>query len=110
MPLLTVPNNRRHGERRTRTDLAGFLPLPCDRRLLGLIQERLEGKHPDAIDPEVDGLAVLELQRANPHQEDGDFCYVGGFAQLTTVTREAVTSRIIHRWPDKVGEKRLNRT
>ena len=29
---------------------------------------------------------------------------VGGFLQLTTVTKHEISSRIIHRWPDKIGE------
>jgi hypothetical protein len=40
------------------------------------------------------GILLLELQRSS-----FGTAFVGGFAQMTTVTREAVTSRIIHRWP-----------
>jgi hypothetical protein len=53
-------------------------------------------------------LQVMEAQRAL------DLCdfelestghVVGGFAQLTTITRDAISQRIIHRWPDRVGMK-----
>lgn len=29
---------------------------------------------------------------------------VGGFVQLTVLTRDAVESRVVHRWPDPIGE------
>lgn len=34
----------------------------------------------------------------NPH------CCVGGFVQVTSLARELVLSRIVHRWPDPIGE------
>ncbi|MGY3130875.1 hypothetical protein ACVWZM_001557 [Bradyrhizobium sp. USDA 4501] len=92
----------RPGRRRTSP---GFVPLPCDQRLLELVQGRLRSKHPDAIDPEVDGLAVLQLQRENPHLKNGDCCFVGGFAQVTTVMTDSITTRIIHAWPDELGRR-----
>lgn len=30
---------------------------------------------------------------------------VGGFVQVTTVTVDAITTRVVHRWPDKLGER-----
>jgi len=62
----------------------------------------------NAIDPAIDGLRIIQLQRAHLIAGggiDGEFCAIGGFAQLTTVTADAMTSRVIHRWPDKVGDK-----
>lgn len=86
--------------------MAGFVPLPCDVRVLELVRAHIKrGTDADAIDPAVDGLAVMEIQRANPHLDNGDVVFIGGFAQLTTVTADCVTSRIIHRWPDKVRER-----
>ncbi|MDB5579628.1 MAG: hypothetical protein JWR80_4804 [Bradyrhizobium sp.] len=58
----------------------------------------------DDIDPQTHGLAVMEIQRAHLIDNngiDGHFAAVGGFAQLTTVTSEAVVTRILHRWPDR---------
>lgn len=86
--------------------MAGFVPLPCDVRVLELVRAHIKrGTDADAIDPAVDGLAVMEIQRANPHLDNGDVVFIGGFAQLTTVTADCVTSRIIHRWPDKIRER-----
>lgn len=62
----------------------------------------------EAFDMEVDGLRLLEEQRARawPILIDGPPRYaVGGFAQLTTVRRGEFSSRILRRWPDQIGEK-----
>lgn len=62
----------------------------------------------DDWDPATHGLQLIEAQRAIawPLGLDGALTKgVGGFAQLTIVSRESVTSRILCRWPDKIGEK-----
>lgn len=46
----------------------------------------------DELDPERDGLRMLEIQRHRPSHG------IGGFAQLTTVTATGISTRIIHRW------------
>jgi hypothetical protein len=60
----------------------------------------------DALDPERDGFALHSAQRRAP----GIYCnraayIVGGFAELTTVRRDRVESRIIHEWPDSIGRQ-----
>jgi hypothetical protein len=55
-------------------------------------------------------IELMELQRASlyPPMLPGrtERHIVGGFAQMTTVTREGIYQKIIHRWPeDRVGEK-----
>ena len=55
------------------------------------------------FDPQRDGRAVLVAQRAKPDERDGAFC-VGGFGELTTVTRTGVRQKRLVRWPDRVGE------
>ena len=66
-----------------------------------------EGVHPDDFDPVADGLRILEIQRAQPieHHADGFGTQpgVGAFAQLTTITPDVITTRILHRWPDALG-------
>lgn len=59
----------------------------------------------DALDPERAGLAVHTAQRV----EGGVYCgraayLVGGFAELTSVRLSGIESRVIHEWPDAVGE------
>lgn len=52
---------------------------------------------------------MMHKQRQSKHKartrpELGDFYTIGGFIQQTTLTRNAIESRIVHRWPDKIGE------
>lgn len=84
----------------------GFNPCPC-----ATDAEEHEIKSALAAAPatlEGHAIAALTAQRwiaARDHAEGRTPCWVGGFAQLTTVTAGCVTSRIIHRWTDKVGDK-----
>lgn len=54
-----------------------------------------------------DMIAVAESQRANTDRPHGlpAAHVVGCFLQETIVAKEGSKTRIIHRWPDKVGEK-----
>jgi hypothetical protein len=61
------------------------------------------GTTADEIDPERDGVRILEMQRKRPlrTQMRDDVKYVvsvGGFAQLTTVALGYISTRVIHRW------------
>jgi hypothetical protein len=62
------------------------------------------GANGDCVDPESKLVHILEIQRRK-EADDGNH-YVGGLATLTTVTRDGVQQRVVHRWPeDKVGER-----
>ena len=54
---------------------------------------------------EAAAIDLLEQQRAMTTAGGAPFCTVGGFVQLTSITREAITTKIIHRWPDEIGEQ-----
>ncbi|TDR93807.1 hypothetical protein [Enterovirga rhinocerotis] len=58
--------------------------------------------------PEV-GLRLLELQRERIRREQvpggPEICGIGGFAQVTTITRELAQTQILKRWPDRIGER-----
>lgn len=57
----------------------------------------------DAPADVVAGLTTfIEMQR-NSLFDDG-ICWVGGHAELTTISAEGTSHRILKRWPDKVGE------
>jgi hypothetical protein len=61
----------------------------------------------DIPDIEEFAIVLLELQRARLISNGSGLqpcCNVGGFGQVTTITCDAVSSRIICRWPDQVGE------
>lgn len=60
----------------------------------------------DGLDPELDGFALHVAQRVTGGTYGGRAVYlVGGFAELTTVRRESIASRVIHEWPDRIGAK-----
>lgn len=65
---------------------------------------------PDEFRFEHHGVLMMEAQRrrkgANLARPDQPFLYgVGGFIEHTKVTRRGVNTRILKRWPDKIGEK-----
>jgi hypothetical protein len=72
-----------------------------------LAREYPNGLKEDEADPVTDGLRILEIQRRHPFQRSSDGqsmqVAVGCFAQLTTVTPGAITTKIIRRWPDEIG-------
>lgn len=63
---------------------------------------------PDAMDPELDLLHIMEMQRRRkvplrPGLPPAH--WVGGVALLTSVTEAGISQRIVHRWlEDKIGE------
>jgi hypothetical protein len=60
------------------------------------------------FDAATDGLRIVQAQRARawPITGTAETAHiVGAFAQLTTVTQDAITTRILERWPDKMGQK-----
>ena len=65
----------------------------------------------EAFRPDTDGIKLLEAQRfsqgrLNSKSPDDNFGYgVGGFIQRTSVSAEGVSSAILHRWPDKAGQR-----
>ncbi|MBV2147433.1 hypothetical protein KRZ98_03920 [Sphingobium sp. AS12] len=59
----------------------------------------------DAMDPAADGLAIFEEQRRFVSTYIDSVQYVvGGFAELTTITRDGITRSILKEYPDQVGE------
>lgn len=60
----------------------------------------------DDIDPERDGVVMMQCQRRHALLYGDDLSvHVGGFVLLTCVTDESIVTRIIHRWPDQVGQQ-----
>lgn len=56
----------------------------------------------DKRDAETDLLHMMEIQRRKK-MDDGLY-YVGGEVTMTTITRDGVEQRLVHTWPDRVGE------
>ncbi|MBB4262667.1 hypothetical protein [Bradyrhizobium sp. CIR3A] len=53
----------------------------------------------DAFDPADHGIKLMEAQRLTYPE------YIGLFVQVSRVTRHGVSSQVIHRWPDRIGER-----
>ncbi|OSJ33180.1 hypothetical protein BSZ19_16175 [Bradyrhizobium japonicum] len=86
----------------------GFSPCPCNtdaqeteiRSALETAPRNLESH----------AIAALKTQRdiaKRDHLAGREPCWVGGFAQLTTISAGGISTRIIHRWPDDVVGARL---
>ncbi|AWN47647.1 hypothetical protein DK419_16095 [Methylobacterium terrae] len=83
----------------------GFF-MPADNPAL---LARLDAAGWDLSDPEQDAARLLELmhhQRAVPDRLPSgvECCTVGGFAQHTVITPDAITTRIVERWADRAAE------
>jgi hypothetical protein len=69
---------------------------------------------PTALSPTIDrnveryARTILELQREmlgpSPDGSDQMVSMVGGHAELVTVTKDGISSKILHRWNDQIGE------
>jgi hypothetical protein len=79
-------------------EIAADLTAPSTPEIFAAIKRLIAGRHADEIDPEVDGLAIMEIQRESK---------VAGapsvFAQLTTITADGITMRILRKWPEADG-------
>jgi hypothetical protein len=64
------------------------------------------GDAPDSFDPIRDGIATVEelRRRCLTEFDHGAFPLVGGYIEHSEITRAGISTRIIHRWPDRVGE------
>jgi hypothetical protein len=83
-----------------------FQPAPPDAALTaaGLMVDG-ELKISD-IDDLVSVMGVMRLQLHAPYGIDVEpFHAVGGFVQVTALTGDGITSRIVKRWPDIIGQK-----
>lgn len=82
--------------------LGPIAPLPSTDEMMA----RLNLPNADALLIERDGLRIANEQRLIPMIPASDHgCGLGGSLQLTTITTHMITQRIIHRWPDKIGER-----
>lgn len=88
--------------------IADLCLAPGDYAIHIALWPSIAGKGADDFDPRIDGLRFLEEQRRHKLQIPGRASrehLVGGFAQLTSVRRDVVTTEILKQWPDKVGHK-----
>lgn len=89
----------------------GFSPCPCnseadEQEIRAAIQ-----KAPATLDGHAVAALTAQREIARRDFEAGrQPCWVGGFAQITTISAESIATRIIHRWADDVvGAKLVSR-
>lgn len=83
-------------------DTGAHLIAPTHPALMADIEPRISAIIAgEACDSCLDEFAADLIERQRQLEPN-----VGGFAQVTTVTRSAITSRIVARFPDKIGDMR----
>lgn len=98
-----------HGERPWEMLSGQSLALmPLDHSVAGsMIEAGLEPGLPD-FDPEREGVELAERQREHAVLQQpggGTTRHIGAHLELVSVRRDRITSRILKRWPDRIGEK-----
>lgn len=82
-----------------------FQPRPVD-RFCAPSDFRLDGMAFDPARAEESGIKIMEYQRRGGQiTATGPRYSVGCFIQHTLLTRDAITTKIIHRWPDEIGSQ-----
>lgn len=82
---------------------AGYLMPPVN-MVQTIGREIASAEALETIDPVDEGLLLIEAQRNVPTNYNGQIRYlVGGFAELTTITRESIESTILCEWDDQIG-------
>ena len=88
-------------------ELGAFSLLPSSDAIHAAFAAGLKpGATADDLDPEVEGLRAMEAQRsaAVSLQRDESLVIVGGFAQMTTITPDGISTKVLKRWPDQFGK------
>jgi hypothetical protein len=83
-------------------EIEGFVVVPSSNAISAEL-DFLHSRRPDEVDPDVDGRRVMRVLRRHPVKYPNGGCGVGGFIQCTTVKRGEITTRVLHRWSDRVG-------
>lgn len=95
--------------------IAGYVIAPTSRELIDEFDPAIRAYANDAVEPGSGDKKLTQIAR-NIIGRQRDLCVpmfgceesqriVGGFAQLTTVTRDGISSRILARYDDMIGEK-----
>jgi hypothetical protein len=82
----------------TLVDLPTITMMPLDDAGQQELDEMLAGRNLEDLDPVVDGIRMMEIQRAMNLSFS-----IGGFVHLVTVEAGSIVSRIIHRWSEPAG-------
>jgi hypothetical protein len=92
------------------TSVGPLMMHPADEVILARVRELYPHGDTERLDPRVDGLRLMELQRECGAPVPGGtdrICYTGGHALLTTIpASRVIQSSILKRWPAPVLEAR----
>ena len=89
------------------TEIESFALAPADQAIYAELSF-LYGRTADMVDPEVDGLKVMEVLRRHPVRlSNGAVIRPAGHVQIASVTQTGIATRILRRWPDLVDEPGL---
>ena len=88
------------------------IALPADEDLVENMMQPWQGRI-NAGNAQRWATELLEWQRKkswpvwrNGVESEIEWIGIGGFVQLTTITPNAITTRVVHRWPgDKIGDR-----
>jgi hypothetical protein len=93
----------------TANDCGPILMAPGDHAIQAEALASLPGgvKSADDMDPERDGISMMEAQRAafGLTGAPSGMTTCGAFAQLSTISATSIISRIIKRWPYEIGQE-----
>lgn len=92
------------------TEVRSFFASP--RTAEDLLGRSVDPSDPSSFDPDADGLAMMQAQRADrivPAISGAitgakDVCGVGGECEQVIITRRGVKCFSLHTWPDQLGE------
>jgi len=87
----------RYGKAWIIQDHGDLVLSPLNDEIEQAITSEFRGRGIDDLDPVVDGVRMIEIQREN--WSFGDATLPGGFIQLMSITGGSITTRIVHRWP-----------
>ncbi|WP_156418081.1 hypothetical protein [Aureimonas sp. AU4] len=62
----------------------------------------------ETFDPKMHGVPIMMAQRRqidelDGHEENGRVSVVGGHVEVTEITADGISQRVLHRWADQVG-------
>jgi hypothetical protein len=77
---------------------SGVAMIPLAEEMRPELREALSWRHHYDLDPVEDGIRLMDIQRR--HWPGTPDTTPGGFLQLVTVSADAITTCVIHRWAD----------
>lgn len=81
-----------------------FAPTPTRESAIAAGMRPPDQPLEDGVHMAVRAICAARLDQGATTDDPAEMHHVGGFVQLTTLFRDRLTSEIVHRWPDPLGE------